>query len=63
MPRFVVSTDEDSMAAAAMSLDLVLNTVSANHDINHYLPLLVNNLVMARIITRLSSKVFSFERL
>ena len=41
MPRFVVSTDEDSMAAAAMSLDLVLNTVSANHDINHYLPLLV----------------------
>jgi hypothetical protein len=39
--RFVVSTDAESMTAAANSLDLILNTVSANHDLSHYLPLLV----------------------
>ena len=38
--NFVVSTDADSMAKAAGSLDLILNTVSANHDVNTYLPLL-----------------------
>merc|ERR1711936_982118 len=47
--KFVVSTDEDSMAAAAMSLDLVLNTVSASHDINHYLPLLASKGVMVQL--------------
>ena len=29
------------MQAATNSLDLILNTVSANHDVNLYLPLLV----------------------
>ena len=31
--EFVVSTDEASMAAAAGSLDLILNTVSADHQV------------------------------
>ena len=39
--NFVVSTDPESRKAAAGSLDLILNTVSADHDINTYLPLLV----------------------
>ena len=39
---FVVSTSKESMAAAAGSLDLILNTVSATHDVNTYLPLLVS---------------------
>ena len=30
------------MAAAAKSLDLILNTVSADHQADHYLPLLAN---------------------
>ena len=29
--NFVVSKDEEQMKAAARSLDLILNTVSANH--------------------------------
>lgn len=41
--EFVVSTDEASMAAAAGSLDLILNTVSADHQVSHYLPLLALN--------------------
>ena len=39
--NFVVSTDPDIMKNNAASLDLILNTVSADHDINTYLPLLV----------------------
>ena len=39
---FVVSTSKESMAVAAGSLDLILNTVSATHDVNTYLPLLVS---------------------
>ena len=38
--NFVVSSDEKSMAAAASSLDLILNTVSANHQCATYMPLL-----------------------
>ena len=30
---FVVSTNPESMKSAAMSLDLILNTVSANHQV------------------------------
>jgi len=41
--KFVVSTDAESMAAAANSLDLILNTVSASHDLTVYLPLLRRN--------------------
>ena len=39
--NFVVSTSKESMAAAAGSLDLIINTVSAEFDVNLYLPLLV----------------------
>ena len=39
--NFLVSTNQESMKNNAGSLDLILNTVSANHDINTYLPLLV----------------------
>lgn len=38
--NFIVSTDEASMLSGADTLDLILNTVSANHQIEHYLPLL-----------------------
>ena len=41
--NFVVSTDPDIMKNSAASLDLILNTVSADHDINTYLPLLVRH--------------------
>ena len=41
--NFVVSTDPDIMKNNAASLDLILNTVSADHDINTYLPLLVQH--------------------
>merc|ERR1712106_200506 len=47
--NFVVSTDPESMKTAAMSLDLILNTVSANHDLNHYLPLLANKGVIVQM--------------
>ena len=32
-PSFVVSTNPESMKSASMSLDLILNTVSANHQV------------------------------
>merc|ERR1711974_242595 len=35
--NFVVSTDSESMKTLAGSLDLILNTISANHDLNTYL--------------------------
>jgi len=38
--NFVVSTSKESMAASAGSLDLILNTVSAEFDVNLYLSLL-----------------------
>ena len=38
--RVLVSTDEDAMAEAANSLDLIINTVPVKHDINPYIPLL-----------------------
>ena len=44
-----MSTDPDSMAKAAGSLDLILNTVSATHDLNHYLGLLDNKGVLVQL--------------
>lgn len=41
--HFVVSKDEESMKAATGKMDLILNTVSADHDLNVYLPLLATN--------------------
>lgn len=38
--RFIVSSDPESMKVGENSLDLILNTVSANHQLNTYIPLL-----------------------
>jgi len=38
--NFIVSTDPESMKGGANSLDLILNTVSASHQLSTYLPLL-----------------------
>ena len=46
---FVVSTDPESMRAAAMSCDLILNTVSVSHELGTYLPLLVSWLFLPSI--------------
>ena len=37
---FVVSTDEASMKTGANKCDLILNTISANHELSSYIPLL-----------------------
>jgi len=47
--NFVVSKNAESMKAAEGSLDLIINTVSANHDINTYLPLLAAKGVIVQI--------------
>jgi len=47
--NFVVSSSPESMAAAAGSVDLILNTVAANHDLNTYLPLLAGNGVLVQL--------------
>jgi uncharacterized zinc-type alcohol dehydrogenase-like protein len=39
----VISTDEESMKAHRKSLDLILNTISAEHQVMHYHPLLRTN--------------------
>ncbi len=51
--HFVVSTDPESMKAATKSLDLILNTVSANHQCEVYLPLLRRKgvIVMLGVVT------------
>ena len=41
--RFIVSTDANSMKSADNSIDLILNTVPAPHQLSHYLPLLKKN--------------------
>lgn len=41
--RVLVSTDDECMKGAAKSLDLILNTISANHDIMPYHNLLRND--------------------
>ena len=37
------------MTSAGQSLDLILNTVSASHDLDHYLPLLANKGVLVQL--------------
>ena len=41
--HFVVSKDPESMAKHAGLCDIILNTVSVNHDLNLYLPLLAKS--------------------
>merc|ERR1712048_926668 len=40
---FCVSKDEESMKANAYKCDLILNTVSANHNLTVYMPLMRKN--------------------
>jgi len=40
---FVVSSDNASMASEAGKIDLIINTVSAQHEVSHYLSLLRTN--------------------
>ena len=47
--NFVVSTDPEKMKAGADSLDLILNTVSADHDLNTYLPLMAAKGVLVQL--------------
>lgn len=47
--KFVISTDVDSMKSNEKSLDLILNTVSAEHDLNLYLPLLADKGVLVQL--------------
>lgn len=51
--NFVVSTDPKSMQENARKCDLILNTVSANHDLNVYMPLLAKSgtLVQLGLVT------------
>ena len=39
---FLVSSDPEAMKAAAQSMNLILNTVSAEHQVATYLPLLTS---------------------
>jgi len=41
--HFVVSTDADSVANCPVKCNIILNTVSADHDLNVYLPLLAKS--------------------
>jgi D-arabinose 1-dehydrogenase-like Zn-dependent alcohol dehydrogenase len=54
---FVVSTDPASMTAETNKMDLILNTISANHQLAHYIPLLRTNgtLVQLGLTTELHS--------
>lgn len=47
--HFVVSTDPESIKSMAGKVDLILNTVSADHDLNVYLPLLAKNGTIVQI--------------
>ncbi len=38
--KVLITSDEEAMAKAANSLDLIINTIPVEHDINPYLPLL-----------------------
>ena len=46
---FCVSKDPESITANAAKCDLILNTISANHDINLYLPLLARDGVIVQL--------------
>lgn len=41
--EFVVSTDPKSMNSQKGQIDLLMNTVSADHEVSHYLSLLHYN--------------------
>jgi uncharacterized zinc-type alcohol dehydrogenase-like protein len=47
--HFVVSTDPESLKANAGKCNIILNTVSAAHDVNLYFPLLAKNGIFVAI--------------
>ncbi|MFC6804240.1 zinc-binding dehydrogenase [Methylophaga thalassica] len=47
--NFLVSKDEDAMAAAASCFDLIIDTVPVNHDLNPYIPLLDNDATLVMV--------------
>ena len=47
--HFVVSTDPESIKALKVKCHIILNVVSANHDLNTYLPLLNKSGVMVQM--------------
>jgi uncharacterized zinc-type alcohol dehydrogenase-like protein len=47
--HFCASTDPESIKANALKCDLILNTISANHDLNVYLPLLRRDGVIVQL--------------
>lgn len=60
--RFLLSSDEDAMNRAQMSLDFIINTVSADIDVNPYLNLLALDGVMCLVglpIKPLSVRTFN----
>ncbi len=60
--NFIVSTDEESMKAGGKSLDLILNTISANHQCGTYLPLLRTNGVLVQLgLATENHKVFLYS--
>ena len=46
---FVVSSDPSSVAAAKEACDLILNTVSADHQVSNYMPILARNGTMVQL--------------
>jgi uncharacterized zinc-type alcohol dehydrogenase-like protein len=66
--HFCVSKDPESMKANAGKCDIILNTVSASHDLNAYIPLLAKSgtLVQLGLVTephQVSQLPFMFNRL
>lgn len=47
--HFIDSTNSESLNKHTMSCDLILNTVSANHDINTYMPILAKKGIIVQL--------------
>lgn len=47
--NFLVSKDEDAMAASASGFDVIIDTVPVNHDLNPYIPLLDNDATLVMV--------------
>jgi len=57
--HFILSTDKTAMESAARSLDLILNTISANHSCKEYLPLLTRNATLVQLGLVLEDQTFA----
>jgi uncharacterized zinc-type alcohol dehydrogenase-like protein len=56
--EFVISKDPESLKTVEKSLDLILNTVSADHDVTTYLQLLARN---SRTLQRHNTEKFETD--